>query len=141
VKVQDTAGLKSTLAINLDIKIDSIAPKVVASSDGTNVHLFMTDTGGSGLWKPLTSYTQNAASGIASGAALYRVGNKGDVDVPFASETCIARNNGDYYKINETTSSSQIAVIDPGREIKSNINETTGILAYCVQDNAGNVTR
>jgi hypothetical protein len=100
----------------------------------------MTDTGGSGLWKPLRAYTQNEASGIASGAALYKTGDKGDVNVPFASETCIARNNGDYYKISEASTAPQTAVI-PVNDVTNNINTTTKILAYCVQDNAGNVTR
>ncbi len=140
VKVQDTAGLKSSVPINIDIKIDSIAPKVVPSSNGTSVTLVLTDTGGSGLWKPLTSYTQNASAGIASGAVLYKTGSKTDASVPFASETCIARNNADYYKINEASSSAQTVQLAVSG-VTNDINTTTAVLAYCVQDNAGNVTR
>lgn len=54
--------------------MDTTAPQVMPTMTGTTVTLTVTDTGGSGLWRPGKAGNPIPAGIIKDNAVLYRVG-------------------------------------------------------------------
>lgn len=81
LKVQDTAGNKSTSPLTANFGIDSTEPKLTATTSGSTITLAFTDnhTGASGFWKPLSAFGDVLPSGVSRGttaansAILYRI--------------------------------------------------------------------
>lgn len=89
--------------------------------------------GGSGLWKAVSNVP--AGSGInKTGSVLYKVIAKGSAS-PFVGASCLTVDNTNYYHVGEAGAQmSQDLIVNIG-------NASTFVVAYCVEDNAGNVTR
>ena len=148
VQVWDTAGNLGT-SLQTDIGIDTVPPKVSIVPATNSVTLTVTDTV-SGLWRPATlrplpSTIQNIPS---AKSLLYRTATKAayqtnPTSIAFDAQCGIVPDNADYYGYRgEPTapSTSQSATL-PITGVTNSINTTSNVIAYCVQDNAGNVTR
>jgi hypothetical protein len=99
------------------------------------VTLTVTDIGGSGLWKPGKAGNVLPAGMSQNNAILYRIGPVGTQSTLQFTDSCVPDNNGNYYKYAETASAA------PGQTLTITGVDSSKILAYCVQDNAGNITR
>lgn len=133
-QVQDTAGNLSNPLPGFSINIDTQAPTVtlaetaIGGSPLKRVTITATDSL-SEIWK-----TSGApADGTNSAGIIYRTGPKADVDALMFDDDCEVVPT--YATISDaTTSAVATAVINP-------FDPTLDVLTYCVQDNAGNVTR
>lgn len=132
VRVQDTAGNISDESFIADIGVDSLAPKVTATwAAGGTVTLTFTDAGGSGFWKPLSALNDTVPTGMTKNlAVLYKVVDKGTFE--FDANCSIPVQNTNYFKYKEWSTTQPVVSVPVG---------AGKVVAYCIQDNAGNVNR
>ncbi len=133
-QVKDTAGNLSSVLPAIDLRIDTQAPTVAVTETAVTgstrtIKLDVSDTL-SKIWK-----TTDAPSGATNvSGVIYRTGPKADTQALMFDEDCNV-SNPLYATISETGMLPNIPVTIP------NINTNTTVVTYCVQDNAGNVTR
>lgn len=130
-QVSDTAQNKSEILSPLDVRIDTNPPVVNVTQAGTTLTFRISDVL-SKLWK-----TSVAPTGSKNKYGLiYRTGPIGNAQTLMFGDDCGV--TGQYAGINESTSPSLVSTQDV---MIPNINTGTTVVAYCVQDNAGNVTK
>lgn len=134
-QVRDTAHNLSSQIPPFDVRIDSEAPIVSVaesgSADSRTLTLNVTDNI-SKLWKTTTA----PAGAINNSGIIYRIGPKAQTQALMFDENC--NTSGRYATLSETQTTS---VLTTKTLTIPNINTNTSVMTYCVQDNAGNVTR
>jgi len=133
-QVKDTAGNLSSALPAIDLRIDTQAPSVAVTETAVSgstrtIKLDVSDTL-SKIWK--TTDTPSGTTNVSG--VIYRTGPKADTQSLMFDEDCNV-SNPLYATISETGMLQNIPVTIP------NINTNTTVVTYCVQDNAGNVTR
>jgi hypothetical protein len=131
VRVWDTVGNVSDDSFAPNIGVDSIPPTLTATQSGSTVTLTFNDPH-SGFWKPLSAFNDVLPTGMSKDVAiLYKKVQRGTFE--FDANCSIPVKNTNYYKYTE---------VAPGHS--QTITQTLGtneVIAYCIQDNAGNINR
>jgi hypothetical protein len=146
VKVQDSANNKSAQSFQPDFGIDSTAPKLVATKTANSVTLAFTDNhpGASGFWKPASAFNETLPAGVLRGTTagnnsiLYRIWPKTNLAALEFGPDCspLPVKNTNYYKYKEVPAAPSTQTLTlPSFDVNNNI------VAYCIQDNAGNINR
>lgn len=133
VRVIDTASNKSQTARTMNLGIDAEAPKVTLTDTGAannkTLTINVTDSL-SKIWKTTTAPTVGTnISGI-----VYKKVPKANADTALYDESC-GITTPVYAPVTDTSGQTTT------QAVINNINLTNDVVAYCVQDNAGNVTR
>jgi len=134
-QVRDTANNFSTQLPSFDVRIDSEAPVVSITESGSGTARTLTLNvmdNLSKLWKTTTA----PAGATNNSGIIYRVGPKVQAQTLMFGDNC--NTSGTYATLAETQTTS---VLNTKIVSIPNINTNTSVLAYCVQDNAGNVTK
>lgn len=156
VSVRDTAGLVSS-PMSVAIGVDSVAPKVQINIPTTGGSFSMTVQDPaewwSGLWKPgsLRPLPAGVLRFPTAPSVLYKTFSKAayiaNPSLFEFDDNCSmpAADNADYYMIGQLNPSvalaAQLVPSTPMTGIQNSFATTTQMIAYCVQDNAWNVTR
>ena len=146
VRVIDTANNISDQSFAPDFGIDSTPPILTATTSGSTVTLTFTDnhTGASGFWKPLSAFGDTLPTGVLKGttasnnAIVYRIWPKTSLSTLEFGADCspLPVKNTNYYKYKETPGPSTTQTLT-----LSSFDTANNVVAYCIQDNAGNINR
>jgi len=142
LKVQDTAGNKSTSPLTANFGIDSTPPRLTATKTTNSVTLNFVDNGSedSGIWKShdTTPVNTGILKGGENNKILYRIGSKSQLASLEFGEKCspLPDVQTAFYKYSETASAPTTQTLT-----LNSFDVNNNIVAYCVQDNAGNINR
>jgi hypothetical protein len=151
VRVRDTASNISDQTFTPDFGIDSTPPKLDASKTTNSVTLTFTDNhlGASGLWKfsdnvPVgTATSPQIYKGGANNVVLYRTGPKTNLSNLLFGADCspLPVRNTNYAKYRELPASPTTQTLTLPNTSITAFNPANDVVAYCIQDNAGNINR
>ncbi|MCB9807026.1 hypothetical protein H6768_04020 [Candidatus Peribacteria bacterium] len=100
--------------------------------------------GASGFWKPLSAFGDTLPSGVLRGttannsAILYRIGSKNNLASLEFGPDCspLPVKNTNYYKYKEVPAAPLTQTLT-----LNSFDVNNNVVAYCIQDNAGNINR
>ena len=146
LNVKDVADNISIESFSPDFGIDSTPPRLIASKTTNSVTLSFTDNhvGASGIWKfsdnvPVaTPSSPQIFKGWANNAILYRTWLKSQLaNLEFGPDCSpLPVKNTNYYKYKEVPAAPLTQTLT-----LNSFDVNNNVVAYCVQDNAGNINR